>query len=422
VHKLKQATILAACFLAVSPVVGGDSAGDSGFILLPPVGCNATSLAQMPGSAELFVGRQLLTADGQIAGITGPNDCSGGNPDNQRTGKIFNRWALTLSKLDWSTHQLTLVKVLLDTSIDPVTKRSRAILPAGPMRGAVIRSAYDPDVVHFRDQYLIVYECTLENGESFGVQGTSSCISAYDPRFQRIDLARTQVIVSGAQISASNFNAAAVPELLVYRSRLFLYWSALSIDNGRFAEVNIRGAELLVDQEKVSVKGASGSVVHSLDEPATTRVWAVDPADPISGTTADLRALWVAKDSIVVAAGLGGSGCTAPAGAVPGCFRLALAKTDDPLGNNGFGRGKRVGATLLPSNAQEYTRPIRDPAGAYWFIGHYLRPGANGVSDANPMPNATFWKQYKADSAIIMFPFVEKSLWPTDPESDIPLR
>jgi hypothetical protein len=415
VPRLKQANILAAFLLAVSPVAGGDSSGGGGFILLQPVGCNATSLAQVPGSTELFLGRQLLTSDGQIAGTTGPNDCSGGNPDNERTGRIFNRWALTLSKLDWSTHKLTPVKVILDTSIDPATKRSRAILSGGPMRGAVIRSAYDPDAVHFRDQYLIVYECTLENGKTFGVQGTSSCISAYDPRQQTIDLARTLVIVSGAQISASNFNAAAVPELLVYRDRLFLYWSALSIENGRFAQVSIRGVELLVTHGEVSVKGASGSVVHSLDEPATTRVWAVDPADPLSSTTADLRALWVAKDSIVVAASLGGTGCTAPSDAMPGCFRLALTKAEDPVANNGFGRGKRVGATLLPSNAQEYTRPIRDPAGAYWFVGHYLRPGANGVSDANPMPNATFWKQYQADSALVMFPFVKKSLWPTEP-------
>jgi hypothetical protein len=411
---LKQANILAMLLLAVSPAVPGDSGSDSAFVLLQPVGCNATSLAQVPDSAELFLGRQLLTADGQVAGITGPNDCSGGNPDNQSTGKIFNRWALTLSKLDWTTHKLTLAKVLLDTSIDPATKRSRAILSGGPMRGAVIRSAYDANVVRFREQYFIVYECALENGKPFAVQGTSSCISAYDARLQTIDLARTLVIVSGAQISASSFNAAAVPELLVYRNRLFLYWSALSIENGRFAGVSIRGAELLVIQGQVSVKGATGPVVHSLDEPATIRVWAADPAEPLSSTTADLRALWVANDSIVVAASLGGSGCTAPSSDVPGCFRLALVKSDMALADNAFGRGYRVNAPL-PSNAQEYTRPIRDPTGAYWFVGHYLRPGANGVSSANPMPNATFWKQYKSDSALVMYPFVEKSLWPTEP-------
>jgi hypothetical protein len=361
----------------------------------------------------MFVGRQLLTADGQVAGITGPNDCSGGNPDNDKTGKVFNRWALTLSKFDWSTHKFALLKVLVDTSLDPVTRQSRAILTGGPMKGAVIRSAYDPDIVRFRDAYFIVFECTLENGKPFGVQGTSSCISAYDPHFQTIDLARTKVIVSGVQISASNFNAAAVPELLVYRNRLFLYWSALSIKNGRFAEVSIRRAELLVNKGEVSVRDSRVSVAHSLDEPATSRVWAVDPADLLSSTTVDLRALWVAKDSIVVAASLGGSGCTAPSGAVPGCFRLALAKGNDPLADNEFGRGKRVGVALLPSNAQEYTRPIRDPAGAYWLIGHYVRPGTHGMSDANSMPNATFWKHYQADSVLVMFPFLEKSLWPT---------
>ena len=149
VRSLKLTIVLAALFLAAGAAGAGDSGGQSAFILLQPVGCNATSLAQVPGSAELFLGRQLLTADGQVAGITGPNDCSGGNPDNQSTGKIFNRWVLTLSKLNWSTHKLTLIKALLDTSIDPATRQSRAILSGGPMKGAVIRSAYDANAVRF---------------------------------------------------------------------------------------------------------------------------------------------------------------------------------------------------------------------------------------------------------------------------------
>jgi hypothetical protein len=398
-----RTAMVAALLLAIGPVSADDSASNTGFAVIQPVGCNATALVQVPDSAELFLGRQLLTDDGRIAGITGPNDCSGGKA---------NRWALTLSRFDWGTRQFTLLKALLDTSIDPATHQSRATLTGGPMKGAVIRSAYDPDMVRFRDQYWVVYECTLDNGKPFGVEGTSSCISLYDPHLQAIDLARTLVIVSGAQVSAADFNAAAVPELLVYRNRLFIYWSALSITSGQFTQVNIRGAELLITYGRVSVKQTGFAVVRSLDEPATTQVWAVDPKDALSNTTADLRALWVVRDSIVMAASLGGRGCTTPSGAVAGCYRLAMAKTDQPLASNAFGRGNRVTAEFLPSNAQEYTRPIRDPAGTYWLIGHFLRPIANQL-DIHSMPDAAFWKQSKADSVLVMFPFPDRSLWPT---------
>jgi hypothetical protein len=44
-------------------------------------------------------------------------------------------------------------------------------------------------------------------------------------------------------VGVLSFNAAAVPELLVYRDRLFIYWSALAIDHGRFKEIDLRGAQ-----------------------------------------------------------------------------------------------------------------------------------------------------------------------------------
>ncbi len=83
--------------LVAMPVMASSGAAD--FVLLNTVGCNATALVQVPGTIDTFMGRQLLTADGQIAGVTGPNDCSGGNPDNRKNGKVFNRWALTLDHL-----------------------------------------------------------------------------------------------------------------------------------------------------------------------------------------------------------------------------------------------------------------------------------------------------------------------------------
>jgi hypothetical protein len=391
---------------------GGTAAAD-GVLALNTVGCNATSLAQFPDRADLFMGRQLLTAGGQIAGITGPNDCSGADA---------NRWALTLVNLDWKTHRFSLGKVLLDTSIDAATGRSRAVLTGGPMRGAVVRSAYDADVVRFAGEYWVAFECVFDNGETGGKppgkppgpEGTSSCLGVYDPVLQTVDLSRTEAIIAGARSSAGLFTAAAVPQLLVYRNRLFIYWSALSVDEGRFAGITIRGAELSVSAGKAAVKGADGRLVHSTDVPATTQVWAVDPADALSDTTADLRALWVTRDGVVGAAGLGGRGCTSPSGVVKGCFRLAMAEASDPLAENAFNRGRRIDAGTLPSNPQEYTRPVLDPAGTYWLMGHFMRPRAGGYSEARPMPSADFWNRGGDASAFVMFPFVNRALWPVN--------
>jgi hypothetical protein len=358
--------------------------------------------------------RQMLTAEGQIAGVTGPNDCSGGDRENQTRGQVFNRWALTLNRFDWRARRFALEKVLLDTSIDPTTKQSRAILTAGPMRGAVIRSAYDPDVVRFRGEYLVSFECTLENGEHFGVSGTSSCIGVYDPARQTLDLGRTRVIVSGSHITDTESTAAAVPQLLVYQGKLYLYWSALSVNKEQVEQINIRGAQLLVRAGSVSVKGDSGALVHSSDRGLTTRVWAIDATDPTSNTSADLRAVWVTSEAIVAAASLGGEQCTSPSGTERGCFRLALVRSQVPLRGDAFNRGQAVDGGGLPSNPQEYTRPIRDPQGAFWLIGHFIRPTANGLSDARPMPNSAFWQQHNTESALIMFPLADKSLWPKD--------
>jgi hypothetical protein len=391
---------------AASSTVDASTVDQYGAIVLNQVGCNTTAIVQIPHTGDLFMSRQMLTDDGKIAGITGPNDCSGATQ---------NRWALTLTKFDWNTHTFTLLKAVLDTSVDPATKMSRAVITGGPMKGAVISSAYDPDVVRVDGEFFVVFECTIADaGNIYGVEGTSSCISVYDEVNQVLDLSRTQVIISGTQndAAATVVTSASVPQLMTYHGRHYLYWSALTSDNGVFVSINIRGAELIDSDGNITVKGVGSRVVRSLDEPATIQVWATFPAEPMSDTAVDARAMWVTGDSIVGAAGLGGSGCTSPSGTEAGCFRFALAGTRNPLGSDTFNVGKPIDAASLPSNPQEYTRPIRDPAGDYWYIGHYIRPTANGVSNANPMPNAAFWQQYQGESALVMYPMLDASVWP----------
>ena len=67
------------------PVYGASDAKDTSPIIVKSTGCNSTAFVQVPSTADLFLGRQMLTADGQLAGFSGPNDCSGGHKDNLKS-------------------------------------------------------------------------------------------------------------------------------------------------------------------------------------------------------------------------------------------------------------------------------------------------------------------------------------------------
>lgn len=73
--------------------------------------CNATSFAQLPGNPSMFIGRRLVTIEGKLAGVSGANDCSGGDPANEAKGRPFNRWGLVLDRFDWKTHRFISAKI-----------------------------------------------------------------------------------------------------------------------------------------------------------------------------------------------------------------------------------------------------------------------------------------------------------------------
>jgi hypothetical protein len=409
-----------ACFfttvasLALGLSVSMGAYGQTKYIPITPTGCNATALTQLPSAPEFFIGRQMLDSDGSIAGLGGPNNCSGANPGNPKAGKIFNRWSLVLDRLDWTTHQLTLIKPILDTSVDPGIGHARSVITDGPMRGLIIRSAYDASVAFFHGQWLVAFECTTDNGDRYDVDGTSSCLGVYDPKRQVIDLSKTQVIVSGIHTGNGAFTAAAVPELLVDQGHLFIYWSALAMTNGKFDSITTRGAEIQAADKTWVIKGSHGQLVHAADDTTTSAVWKPELGDPRSNSMADIRALWVGNHSIIAMASLGGGHCTAPSDKDKGCFRLGIVKSTHPLGEGVFNRAEKVSEQALPSNPQEYTRPVKAPDGTYWFIGHFIRPVANQDSELRPMPDMQFWDKTKQDAILLMYPIADKSLWPTD--------
>jgi hypothetical protein len=339
--------------------------------------CNATAFSQIPGSAELFLGRYLLNASGQIASGLPANDCSGAKS---------NRWTLTLNRFDWSSGRMTVVKPILDTSLVPETKLHRAMVAGGSQNGLQLQSAYDPDVVAYNGLILVAFECLPYDGANYKVGGTSACIGVYDPGAQRINLARTKIIVTGHN-SADRFVGAAVPKLLVYGGKLYIYWSCITVNNNphKFLSIIVRGAQLEMGSNGEIVPAAGGALLRA-DDPTTFAVWTPTEGDPKTDTTVDIRQVWSSGNAIYAMAGVGGSGCVEPADGQPGCFRLMVARADRPLGNQVF----KPLSVALPTNPQVYAHLARNPSGASYLFGAFYRP-IGEFANSDPAPGAAFW-------------------------------
>lgn len=387
---------------AMQPTTLGKLALGASEVIAEPA-CNATSFAQLPNDPNLFIGRRLVTREGKLPSVSGPNDCSGGDPTNEAKGRPFNRWGLVLDRFDWKTHRFTGATVLLDTSLDPSTGMSRALITAGPMRGLRIRSAYDSSIARLGGALIVAFECTFENGAAFGVDQTSSCISIYGSSARKLDLARTVVAVSGEQ-KGPVFHVPAVPRLLAFDGRLYLYWSALTIEQGDIKRATVRGAELVQAGGLAQIKGTNG-IIRPFDPPSRD-VWSPG-RDKMSNRIVNLMGFWNDGGSFLAFAALGGEGCHEPLSQSRGCFRLAVKRSRSPLGANAFGRGSDVDLRL-PSNPQEYAAPIVDPTGHRWLMGHFVRPPDNGFADRAPAPPVTYWRKSERASALVLLPLGQR--------------
>jgi len=367
--------------------------GQLGASIITPIACGAAANAQVPGTTDLFVGRQFFKQDGSLT--TAEEKC--GNNEGIREAIRSSRWGIVLAKLDWQHKKFTIVKPL----IAPMTE-----ITGGPMKGAVIKKALDPQMVIYRGEYVMTFECIVIR-QHYRIQGTSACIATYDPVSQQVRLDRTYVAVSGRH-TGPQFHSASVPQLLVFGGNLFLYWSELTIDPGRgITRIGVRGVQLEADTAGFYWAKGIGHMVYSINPP-TVEVWGPYAGKPMSDTAVDIKSLWVHGNEIIALAGLGGGGC-ASQGPQPGCFRMALAKSSRPLGDHVFNDSPLLHEEQLPTNGQGYTRPIRNPAGGYSFIGSFRKPPINGYSEIRPVPPV--WGS--GPSAIVMFPFPDKNLWPT---------
>lgn len=363
-------------------------------------GCNASAFSQLPEDTSLFLGRMLITSKGKLAGLTGPNDCSGADVQNDKLGEPYNRWGLVLNRFDWKTRSFTAMHAVLDTSLNGRTGLSKAVIGGGADKGAVIRSAYDPDILVYRGRYIVAFECTLDNGSLYAVTGTSSCIGRYDPVTRAMDMNQIDIVVSGYHRDDIDY-AASVPRLLVFKDDLYLYWSALTIRNGAFVTASERAVKLAMTPTGVRPIVSGTQRLHAID-PRSVEVWSV-ASDAMSDTLVNVLGLKSEGQSFLVFGAMGGGGCVTPAGRSPGCFRLTVMRADKPLRPHGLNEAKPA-ATGLPTNPQEYTVPITDPQGRTWLLGHYVRPPLNGFSEQRPVPSKAFWRHHQVESVLAMYP------------------
>jgi hypothetical protein len=322
------------------------------------------------------------------------------------------RWGLVLEKLDWEKRQFTLIKTLLAPPLR---------IPGGPLAGSVIPSAYDPSMVLYHGQYWIAFEGTALNAARYGVVGTTSFLARFDMAKQEIVPDTIHAVVTGWVPSSAEFYSSSVPTLLVANDRLYIYWSALQVEmpGGAFVQCAARGAELTRDRRgNFWVTGGDG-VASTVDPKRTVEVWGPVAGDPMRDTLVDIKALWTHGNEIVALAELNGGGDAKPNSPSPGCYRMALAEASQPLGYRIFNKSPPLDENILPTNPVEYVRPARNPEGGYSFVAWVHYPFKNGYSELRIMPPGRVWpeKVRPMYPLAVVFPFQDKSLWPTAPNS-----
>jgi hypothetical protein len=390
--------------------VGLFNASQQEAIPLQTSGCNSACNTPIPGTQNLFVGREFFKRDGSP--VTPDEGCN--NDDEIREAIKSSRWGLVLEELDWNKKQFSVVKPLL---IPPMT------IPGGPMKGAVIASAYDPNIVFYHGQYWICFECMLSNGARYRDVGTSAGMALFDIKKLAIVPDSVHVVVSGkSSPDNKTFFSASVPTFLVANDRLYIYWSMLTVDEdqsstnyGKFSRCVVRGAELVSDSNgDFWVNGANG-IAYANDPRDTVEVWAPDMNNPKSNSLVDIKSLWKHGTDIIAVASLGGCGCVTPIANSPGCYRMVITKANQPLGYHIFNNGPLLDETILPTNPVEYLQPIKNAQGQQFLLGYLHSPSMNGFSELRPIPALKDWQVAGkiVRAQCIAFPFVDSNLWPT---------
>lgn len=315
--------------------------------------CKSFAFSQIPGNSELFIGKVRLSANGKV--------CGGSQ-------------TLGLFRLTWSTLTMTYLHSILD-------------IPT-LVGAATIASAYDPYVERIGDETWVAFECT-----GLGIPGTTACVAPLLGN-GHLDTSRLSMPVVGLDSnSRSLFNySASTPKLLSFKQKLYLYWTAIQSDklfSKQWRNIETRGIELEFEGSRKRLWGIARGEKNEPSYAPGLNIAVMEPekGNPTSNTTVDTEGLFVSGDQIIVLSSLGGSGpdskskCVNPRDKSPGCFRLVISMTTNPLGENAFWDNV-LDHPKLPNVATEYPRIIRGPHMETFLLVNIHPKDANG-SDAN---------------------------------------
>jgi hypothetical protein len=322
--------------------------------------CNTSgAFAQIPGHPDEFVGRGY--------GIGSLDYCH-----KIRKPLGF----LALFHMDWQQHTLTMGEILLK----PPVKTSA---------GVELHNTYDPYVAEYQGTLWVAFECTSPNA-------VSSCIVPLDLQNKTLDLSRLSVPVEGtigphgANKQIVGLLSASAPTLLAYSGRLLLYWQVDAFDNQlRENPLVTRGGDLQLDSHGMLWIGGSAGHPVKTDDPQRTRlVHDVKQGDLNSDHVAVLSDAMIVDGKILEVASVGGTGgqqvCRSTHDVSPGCWRVALSVSKEPLGKNSFGE-HRLELPELPANVIEYPRIITDPSGHHYLMGYFEEPKAQPLAERTKM-------------------------------------
>lgn len=342
--------------------------------------CNESAMSQFPDNPSLFVGRRMqgkkaLNGDGKT--------CAGGE-----------NMALQLYGIDWTTLSMSRGPVILDVQppslLPDVSKQPT--FTSGQQK-VHITNAYDPAITQFNGEYWVAFECALEtDARPNQFPWANICLGPLDPTTNQLNLARTDVIVKAYTPfqedpdsppdspvpyqdpdSRCIWFAASVPKFLQLHGHLYLYWTMSAATPPAltpYLYLDAKGIELELHGNKLAPKGHPK---YTLTNKAVT-VWPRVTQDPRLSGLVDISHVTTDGINIFTVAAVGGDGdgkCpTIGPQILPDCYRLALARSTNPLNLN----SNRISDDQLPGNANNYTRLIYDPSGNLYVLGAFFVP------------------------------------------------
>jgi hypothetical protein len=316
--------------------------------------CNLDSeFDQIPDNPDYFVGRLIQNTDPS-------KKCSG------------NYYVLALFRMDWLTSTMAVQRELTPPKF------------LTPEFGEFI-SAYDPSIFMHNGEQWIAFMCLKA-----GFHAPPLCIAPFSIA-RGIDFSRLSIPLNGTLELSEHSDpdkilTSSVPKPLVFKGKTYIFWSTITIDKahlrdgfaGGWEGIRTRGAQLEQEaggKHRLWIAGSGGKSVGGRDE-HSVEVWSPDPSDDTRDNVVDLFQVFADGDYVIGIAGVGGTRggkCVTPLSASEGCYRLEIARTQDPLAPGAFNHS-RLEYPRLGWGPVDYPRIFREPGKGLLMISFNTPP------------------------------------------------